>query len=63
MRCDARVSREIKARQYAGQDDLQGQPAQELDAAALTAVVETVARELIGSPRTEDDDEGEGTAE
>ena len=58
MRCNARVSREIKARQRTEQADLKGQPGQELDAAALAAVVETVARELISNPRAEGDDAG-----
>jgi hypothetical protein len=57
-RCNARVSREIKARQRAEQADLQGQPGQELDDVALAAVAEAVARELLGSPRTEGDDGG-----
>jgi hypothetical protein len=58
MRCNARVSMEIKASQRAAQADLQGQPGQELDEAALAAVVETVARELISSPRAEGDEGG-----
>jgi len=58
MRCNARLTLEIRARQRDEKIDLQGQPGQELEAVALAAVVETVARELISSPRAEGDEEG-----
>jgi sulfur transfer protein SufE len=57
-RCNARVSREIRARELAEQADLQDRPGQELDDVALAAVIETVARELLASPRSAGDDSG-----
>lgn len=58
MRCNARIAREIKARERAEQADLQARPGQELDDMVLAAVVEAVAGELLGSPRPAGDDGG-----
>jgi len=56
MRCTARVSRELKARQRAETADGQGQPTHQPDDKVLAALVAAVARDLIGSTQAESDD-------